>query len=62
MQVQTRAEGGCTGHGPRHGRQAREASASPGERARDVTADVAPLFELTGEAPGEATGGEVGAG
>ena len=43
MQVHTRTEGGCTGHGPGQGRQAREARVSPGERARDVTADVAPL-------------------
>jgi hypothetical protein len=52
MQVQTRAEGGCTGHGPGHGRTAREAGASPGERARDVKNDVAPLAKATGEVTG----------
>jgi hypothetical protein len=60
MQVHTRAEGGCTGqgHGPSHGRQAREARVSPGERARDVTADVAPLVEetLVGAAGGVGAG------
>lgn len=50
MKVQTRSEGGCTGHGPGHGRPAREAGASPGERARDVKNDVAPLAKPTGEA------------
>lgn len=45
MQVHTRTEGGCTGHGPGPGRQAHEARMSPGERARDVTADVAPLVD-----------------
>jgi hypothetical protein len=45
MQVHTRTEGGCTGHGRGAGRQAHEARVSPGERARDVTADVAPLFD-----------------
>jgi hypothetical protein len=45
MQVHTRAEGGCTGHGPGQGREAHEARVSPGERARDVTADVAPLVD-----------------
>jgi hypothetical protein len=50
MQVHTRTEGGCTtGHGPGHGRQAPEAGASPGQRGRDVTADVAPLVAATSE-------------
>jgi hypothetical protein len=50
MRFHTRTEGGSnTGHGPGHGRQAPEAGASPGQRRRDVTADVAPLVEATGE-------------
>ena len=51
MQVHTRTEGGCTGQGPGqgHGRHAHEAGASPGQRGRDVTADVAPLVAATAE-------------
>jgi len=56
MQVHTRAEGGCTGQGPGQGREACEAGVSPGERARDVTADVAPLVEAAGEATVGAAG------
>ena len=54
MQVHTRAEGGCTGqgHGPGQGRQAQEARVSPGEGARDVTADVAPLVDAATEVGG----------
>ncbi len=43
MPVEARAEGGCTGQGPGHGR---EACACPGERARDVVHDVAPPVPL----------------
>lgn len=50
MKAQTRSEGGCTGHGAGHGRKAREVGASPGERARDVKNDVAPLAQASGEA------------
>ena len=64
MRVHTRTEGGCTGQSPGRGRPAYEAGApcstgqgrqgpeagpSPGQRRRDVTADVAPLVEATGE-------------
>ena len=54
MQVHTRAEGGCTGqgHGPGQGPQAQEARVSPGEGARDVTADVAPLVDAATEVGG----------
>ena len=57
MQVHTRAEGGCTGHGPGQGREAHEARVSPGERARDVTADVAPLVDAALEVTGEVGAG-----
>ena len=40
MPVEARAEGGCTGQAPGHGRVA---CARPGQRARDVRHDVAPL-------------------
>jgi len=46
MPRQAPAEGGCTGHGPVHGR---EAGASPGARARDVTQGVAPLVAAAAE-------------
>ena len=47
MPVEALAEGGCTGQGPGHGR---EACARPGQRARDVRHDVAPLAVATAEA------------
>jgi len=46
MPREARTEGGCTGHGPVHGR---EAGASPGARARDVTKDVALLVAAVAE-------------
>jgi hypothetical protein len=46
MPREARDEGGCTGHGPVHGR---EAGADPGGRARDVMQDVARLVAATAE-------------